>query len=289
MTFRPTHDVGPRTQCMSGLNHAAYGLPVNASRPGSPQAHASLGSGWRPTLAGWNWIPTGFRTRFQRSHHGILSPLTGLSRHTRWCTNRNWHATVPTTGASSIDGVGSWAAHVGHRIQHIARELRFDRSPTGCPGSKTIAADRRIPEEGVLDSRLLMVAWRLLPPSPSDALHRVDCVITSARPRPPSGHPGRRGRRDHAGRAPCTGRIVEATRVVGGVRGDARAVVVDGLDQLDARRRVIARRVRERVRDDHTGCDQHPQGVSSTRACHGLHVAQWPIHPRRQSTGQCCR
>ena len=85
VAFRPTHDVGPRTQCMSGLTHAAYGLPVNASRPGSPQAHASLGSGWRPTLAGWDWIPTGFRTRFQRSHHGILSPLTGLSRHTRWC------------------------------------------------------------------------------------------------------------------------------------------------------------------------------------------------------------
>ena len=76
MTFRPTHDVGPRTPCISGLNHAAYGLPVNASRPGSPQAHASLGSGWRPTLAGWDWIPTGCRTRFQRSHHGILSPLT---------------------------------------------------------------------------------------------------------------------------------------------------------------------------------------------------------------------
>ena len=56
MTFRPTHNVGPRTQCISGLNHAAYGLPVNASRPGSPQAHASLGSGWRPTLAGWDWI-----------------------------------------------------------------------------------------------------------------------------------------------------------------------------------------------------------------------------------------
>ena len=127
VAFRPTQDVGPRDQCISGLNHAAYALPVNASRPGSPQAHASLGSGWWPTLAGWGWIPTGFRTRFRRSHHGILSPLTGLSRHTRWCTNRNWHATVPTTGASSTDGVGSWAAHVGHRIQHIARELRFDR------------------------------------------------------------------------------------------------------------------------------------------------------------------
>ena len=85
VAFRPTHDVGPRDQCISGLNHAAYALPVNASRPGSPQAHASLGSGWWPTLAGWGWIPTGFRTRFRRSHHGILSPLTGLSRHTRWC------------------------------------------------------------------------------------------------------------------------------------------------------------------------------------------------------------
>ena len=87
VAFRPTQDVGPRDQCISGLNHAAYALPVNASRPGSPQAHASLGSGWWPTLAGWGWIPTGFRTRFRRSHHGILSPLTGLSRHTRWCTN----------------------------------------------------------------------------------------------------------------------------------------------------------------------------------------------------------
>ena len=85
VAFRPTHDVGPRDQCISGLHHAAYALPVNASRPGSPQAHASLGSGWWPTLAGWGWIPTGFQTRFRRSHHGILSSLTGLSRHTRWC------------------------------------------------------------------------------------------------------------------------------------------------------------------------------------------------------------
>ena len=101
MTFRPTHDVGPRTQCISGLNHAAYGLPVNASRPGSPQAHASLGSGWRSTLAGWDWLPTGFRTRFQRSHHGILSPLTGLSRHTRCCT-------APTVAPGPRQGVVRW-------------------------------------------------------------------------------------------------------------------------------------------------------------------------------------
>ena len=62
-----------------GAQYVAYGLPVNASCPGSPQAHASLGSGWRPTLAGWDWIPIGFRTRFRRLRHVILSPLTGLS------------------------------------------------------------------------------------------------------------------------------------------------------------------------------------------------------------------
>ena len=105
MTFRPTHDVGPRTQCISGLNHAAYELPVNTSRPGSPQAHASLGSGWRPTLAGWDWFPTGFRTRFRRSHHGILSPLTGLSRHTRWCTNRHGPTRCHPTGSSPADAI----------------------------------------------------------------------------------------------------------------------------------------------------------------------------------------
>ncbi len=76
----------------------------------------------------------------------------------RWCTNRNWPATVPTTDASSTDGVRSWAAHFGHPVQYVAREQRFDRSPTECPGSKTIADDRLVPEECVLDSRLLMVA-----------------------------------------------------------------------------------------------------------------------------------
>ena len=29
VTCLPFFDVGPRTQCISGLNHAAYGLPVN--------------------------------------------------------------------------------------------------------------------------------------------------------------------------------------------------------------------------------------------------------------------
>ena len=79
-------------------------------------------------------------------------------RRGRCCTNRNGTPTVPTTAASSPDSVRSWAAHGGHRIQDVACEQRFDRSPPGGPGSKAIADDRLVPEEGVLDSRLLMVA-----------------------------------------------------------------------------------------------------------------------------------
>ena len=99
VAFRPTQDVGPRNQCISGLNHAAYELPVNASRPGSPQAHASLGSGWRPTLAGWDSIPTGFRIRFRRLRHVILSPLTGLfPAHTLVDESRTWTISWQTKG-----------------------------------------------------------------------------------------------------------------------------------------------------------------------------------------------
>ncbi len=130
------------------------------------------------------------------AHSQVNSPR-GTMR--RWCTNRNGTPTVPTTTASSTDGVRSWPAHGGHRIQHVAREYRFGRSPTRCPGSKTIADDRLVPEEGVLDSRLLMVACRLLPPLPSDALHRGDRVIASPRARSASGHPRRLGRRNHDG------------------------------------------------------------------------------------------
>ena len=140
IAFRPTHDVGPHKQCISGLNHAAYGLPVNASRPGSPQAHASLGSGWRPTLAGWDWIPTGFRTRFQRSHHGILSPLTGLSRHTRCCTNRHGiDAPIcqDTRSGSQVCGLArSVVCH--HALKDLAGEKAFETAddlPFGPPFS----------------------------------------------------------------------------------------------------------------------------------------------------------
>ena len=135
IAFRPTHDVGPHKQCMSGLNHAAYGLPVNASRQGSPQAHASLGSGWRPTVAGWEWIPTGCRTRFRRSHHGIVSPLTGLSRHTRCCTNHHGARTRPTdricTGRCDTTRVGRGRSS-DSRSHNRGRPHSLARLSSGC-------------------------------------------------------------------------------------------------------------------------------------------------------------
>ena len=139
IAFRPTHDVGPHKQCISGLNHAAYGLPVNASRPGSPQAHASLGSGWRPTLAGWDWIPTGFRTRFQRSHHGILSPLTGLSRHTTLLHESSLARTMlhrqDPRPADALPDTGRPRAVIRLRISPA--EDDFTPLPGWAPGAKT--------------------------------------------------------------------------------------------------------------------------------------------------------
>ena len=168
MTFRPTHDVGPRTQCISGLNYAAYGLPVNASRPGSPQAHASLGSGWRPTLAGWDWIPTGFRTRFRRSHHVILSPLTGLSRHTHCITVLK----KTSTGCGNVKisrswrdfqvpmGTGPWfpRGRYFHSPRHVLthRRERLDlkgaitvlRPATAVPARRAVPAGTALPPDG---------------------------------------------------------------------------------------------------------------------------------------------
>ena len=156
IAFRPTHDVGPHKQCISGLNHAAYGLPVNASRPGSPQAHASLGSGWRPTLAGWDWIPTGFRTRFQRSHHGILSPLTGLSRHTRCCMVRpRNHATTPCRATT----------------EHLA--VRAKRSASTVRTHQRTLITRSLIETDTRKGGRESTRWRVMLPAEGNSDHRA--------------------------------------------------------------------------------------------------------------------
>ena len=97
-----------------------------------------------------------------------------------------------------------------------------------------------------------MVARRLLPASPSYLLDRHDRVITGARPRVVSRHVGRTRRRNHDGRATRTGSLVEADRLVGGIRRHPSEGVVDRLDQRDASRRVVDTRLRRQgPGDDH--------------------------------------
>ena len=108
----------------------------------------------------------------------------------RWCTNRNWHgATVPTTGTSSTGGVRSWAAHVGHRIQHVAGEQHFDRSPQGAiVGSPVPDVVLRLVRG--MDSRFhpsslncrLEPSHRIRAPTPLPGLHCILGRTLCARP-----------------------------------------------------------------------------------------------------------
>ena len=112
-----------------------------------------------------------------------------------------------------------------------------------------------------------MVARRLLPLPSSDVLHHPDRPIASTRPRSPSAHTCRFGRWHHNLRATRTRGIVEGDRVVGGVRRDARHVAVDRRDQIDARRRVIERRLGQDFGDDHTrSVDRNMELLPATRA-----------------------
>ena len=154
VAFRPTQDVGPRNQCISGLNHAAYELPVNASRPGSPQAHASLGSGWRPTLAGWDSIPTGFRIRFRRLRHVILSPLTGLFPAHALVHEPESSDNRPAPTTSRPDRKRGWPTEFGHAVQDVARDRRFGVLGHRMSSAKPVANDRLVSEEGVFHAGL---------------------------------------------------------------------------------------------------------------------------------------
>jgi len=69
----------PATIKLTGLHPTACTLPVYASQRGSLLHHATLGSGWRPTFAGWGWLPTGFPTKgFCRHPSCMAFPLPRL-------------------------------------------------------------------------------------------------------------------------------------------------------------------------------------------------------------------
>ena len=97
-----------------------------------------------------------------------------------------------------------------------------------------------------------MIADLLLPSTAPNLADPSDRPIASARPRLASGQRGCLRRRDDDGRASGVGCLVEGERVVGSVRRDRPRAAGNGLDQIDARTRVIHRGIGQRLSDDHS-------------------------------------
>ena len=95
-----------------------------------------------------------------------------------------------------------------------------------------------------------MVSRGLLPASTSKDLHAPDRPIADAGPRSASRQRRRSGRRHHDHRGSRAGRVVERDGVVRRIGRHARDIAVDVLDQTDAGRGIIRRRLGERMGDD---------------------------------------
>ena len=91
---------------------------------------------------------------------GIAFLAAGLRR---WCMARSGLAVRPTHGSSPTDRRRLGPAKRGHPIQDAARKARLDLPATTTTGTKAIANDGLVAEEGVLDAGLPMVARGLLP------------------------------------------------------------------------------------------------------------------------------
>ena len=91
------------------------------------------------------------------------------------------------------------------------------------------------------------------------------------------------------GRAPCRGRLVERDRIVGPVGRDACDVGVERVDQADAGRRGIDRRLGQRVGDDHTRLvDAQMELLPASLAATAV-LRRGPFTFAIQSRGPCCR
>ena len=116
----------------------------------------------------------------------------------RCCVNRNWPRALPRVGSSPIDRERLWSTKLGHSIEHVARKHRFDSLRCASPTSKSIAENRLVPEERVLDAGLSMIADLLLPSTAPNLADPSDRPIASARPRVASGQLGCLRRRHEA-------------------------------------------------------------------------------------------
>ena len=240
------------------------------------------------TIVGHGSCPTkwGRRWRYRCTvGGGTVSTHTGR----RCCVNRNWPRALPRVGSSPIDRARLWSTKLGHSTEHVARTHRFDSLRCASPTSKSIAENRRVPEERVLDAGLSMIADLLLPSTAPNLADPSDRPIASARPRVASGQLGCLRRRHDDGRAAGVGCLVEGERVVGRVRRDRPRAAGNGRDQTDARTRVIYRGIGQRLSDDHSRVvDSQMKRLPPTPPASSV-FRRPPTHPRRPSTGQCCR
>ena len=139
------------SRCVASARARAMTWGGVARRPAS---HVRYDSGDTPSIAANAACDWPSAIRHARS-------VRGSTR--RCCVNRNWHRALPRVGSSPIDRERLWSTKLGHSIEHVARKHRFDSLRCASPTSKSIAENRLVPEERVLDAGLSMIADLLLP------------------------------------------------------------------------------------------------------------------------------
>ena len=99
----------------------------------------------------------------------------------RCCVNQNWHRALPRVGSSPIDRERLWSTKLGHSIEPVARTHRFDSLRCASPTSKSIAENRLVPEERVLDAPAV-TTWMAIFACGLRPRRRVRCARTLPRP-----------------------------------------------------------------------------------------------------------
>ena len=147
--------------------NAASRCPTKRSGCGASRSVQHTLAGSSVDRAGWATSGTWTRSSSPSRDSGAISG--------RWCADAGRPTRFTPSSPSPTDAVRDGSAKLGHPVQNVTREHGLTPLPrcTACP--KTVADDRRVPEERILHARLLMVTRRLLPPSPSERLQPVWC------------------------------------------------------------------------------------------------------------------
>ena len=250
MTFRPTHDVGPRTQCISGLNHAAYGLPVKRFAPWVTPGPRITRFRLAADLGRMGLDTHRVSNKVSKITSRHLVPLDRAFPHTRWCMNTRAGKTALPQRSSRPDRKRGRSTKLGHPGSGCCT-----RSPLRFSGLSDVEReagrhDGLVPEEGVFYAGLPVVARLLLPLAAPDLLDPQNGVIASARPGSPPRHRGGLRRWHNDRRATHTRGLVDRDRVVGAVGSNACDGAVNRFDQRETGLRVVGTPVGQRVRDD---------------------------------------